>query len=131
MNAAHRAFHRIQSTGRFAKSMKIIDTRERWLVWLNLLFAGLASAGFLSCYYVAHRAAEEAVRRYGHNVDSGALVALVGWFFFLPAALLSALAAIAFWRGWWLRWLIEAAALAWCFLPVIFLVRGLFVPHGV
>jgi len=50
--------------------------------------------------YISIAAAEDAVRRYGRNVDSGALEWFVAVTYFAPVALLFALAALSFWRGW-------------------------------
>jgi hypothetical protein len=66
--------------------------------------------------WVARAAAADAVRRYGHNVDSGVLEYAAAVFFLLPVALLFAAAAIAGARGWRLgrgmHWLAVAAAVA-------------------
>jgi hypothetical protein len=63
-----------------------------WIAWLNLACACIAVASLVSCFY-GHRAAEQAVRDYGHNVDSGAYVILAGVVFFAPAAVLFGFAA--------------------------------------
>ena len=50
--------------------------------------------------FASYQAAADAVRRYGHNVDSGAVQEMVGVFYFAPVATLFALAALVQWRNW-------------------------------
>jgi hypothetical protein len=59
-------------------------------------FAALAVWAFLS----ASQAAAETIRRYGHNVDSGAYRLFLALFYLVPVAVLFALAALSHWRGW-------------------------------
>jgi hypothetical protein len=61
------------------------------------LFLALLAAGLI---YLSFGAAEESVRKYGRNVDSGALEWTIAVLYCLPVALLFALAAVSFWRRW-------------------------------
>jgi hypothetical protein len=85
----------------------------------NWTLASFCVFGVAACDYLGNRAAEEAVRTYGHNVDSGAYIELFGALFFVPAVLLFAIAGAAFWRSWRVRWILQAGAAAWLALPVI------------
>ena len=93
--------------------------RRPWSAWINWTLALLFLAAFGWCLYISQRAAEYAVRTYGHNIDSGAIEFLIGIFFFLPAALLFTLAGTSFWRGWRVRWILQAVAIAWLFLAFV------------
>jgi hypothetical protein len=52
---------------------------------------------------VSNEAAADAVRRYGYNVDSGALEWIAAVVYCAPVALLFSLAAVSLWRGWRIR----------------------------
>ncbi len=66
-------------------------------------------------YWRSGEAAAVAVRRYGHNLDSGAIEYAVVVVFLLPVALLFGVAAVAGARGWrlgrYLHWLAVVAAI--------------------
>lgn len=69
------------------------------------------------CFHAGHKAAGEAVRTYGHNVDSGALIILLGIVYLVPASILLALAGAAFWKSWRIKWFVEVIAVAWLVIP--------------
>jgi hypothetical protein len=72
----------------------------------------------------AHLAAEEAIRRYGANADSGAIQFLIAIIYFAPSAALLAVSAFGQWRRWKLRLLPQIAALAWVIaLPALDILR--------
>ena len=73
---------------------------------------GLAVLSLL-LIYAGNRAAADAVRRYGYNVDSGALEWMVAIVYLAPLALLFGFASLALSRRWWIgkyaHWLAVAA----------------------
>jgi len=97
--------------------------RAIWAAAINWTLAILSVVALGLCFYSGRRAADEAVRTYGHNVDSGAYIILAGVIFFAPAALFFTIAGTAWWSQWRLRWLFQAAAIAWMLLPVIGILR--------
>jgi hypothetical protein len=89
------------------------------IAWTNAILAGILVLAAAGLFVQSNREAEEAVRRYGHNVDSGAISYLVSTFFLMPSALAFGLTAIAMLRGWKIRWGVQIAALAWFVLPLL------------
>lgn len=83
-----------------------------------LLFSALSVASYLS----AKHAADEATRLHGHNVDSGAYLAVAATIYFTPGALLLGLAAAANVLRW--RWRAVPRVVAWLFVvwPVMAIV---------
>jgi Na+/H+-dicarboxylate symporter len=73
--------------------------------WFDTIVAILFAFLFAWFIYVANEAAAEAVRRYGRNVDSGALAWAAAVIYFGPVALLFAIAATALKQGWRIRWI--------------------------
>jgi len=67
----------------------------------------------------SNEAAADAVRRYGHNVDSGALEWIAAFVYCVPVALLFSLAAFSLWRGWRIRWYAHWFAVAGGVLPLL------------
>jgi hypothetical protein len=86
---------------------------SRWLAGVNLALAALAVAAIAWCFHIAREAAEDAVRTYGHNVDSGAYLIIFAIIYLAPPAILLTLAGFAFWRSWRVRWYIEGAVVLW------------------
>ena len=82
--------------------------------------AALFVAGFFWSQYAARVAAEEAIREYGHNVDSGAYLVIIGTLYFLPSAVIFALASIAMFRAWRFRPAYHLIAWAWVASPFLF-----------
>jgi hypothetical protein len=68
---------------------------------------------------VSNEAAAEAIRRYGHNVDSGALEWIAAVVYCAPVALLFSLAAVSLWRGWRIRWYAHWVAVAGAVVPLL------------
>jgi len=81
-----------------------------------LLFAALCGWSL----YAANEAAADAVRRYGHNVDSGAYVFFLGLFYFAPLALLFSAAAFAHFRNWRFGKWVHRLAITCTVAPVAF-----------
>ena len=96
-------------------------SRERVLAWIDTAAAILLAtcAGWL--IYISNEAAAEAVRRYGHNVDSGALTYTVAILYFAPNALLFGIAAITMARSWPLRWFAQWGAATCLIAPAVIL----------
>jgi len=86
---------------------------------LYVLGAALFLAGFFWSRYAAEAAAAQAVRDYGHNVDSGAYLLIIGTLYFLPAAFIFAAASFAMFRGWHFRWVFHLVAWAWVASPFL------------
>lgn len=85
---------------------------------LDAMGAALFGCGCVWLMLAGRWQAQQAVAKYGHNVDSGVLEWAVAMFYLGPASLLFALASIAGWRSWRIvrpaRWVASAFAL----LPV-------------
>jgi hypothetical protein len=86
---------------------------------VNWALAALTVAAIAWCFHIARLAAEDAVRTYGHNVDSGAYVFLFAFIYLVPPAILFTLAGLAFWRSWRLRWYLDGAVILWLAFCVI------------
>jgi hypothetical protein len=69
--------------------------------------------------WLSNEAAADAVRRYGHNVDSGALEFVAAVLYLAPVALLFSSAAITLWRGWRIRWYAHWFAVAVAVVPLL------------
>lgn len=84
--------------------------------WVNAS-ASVASFSLAVWFHrISDYAAEDAVSRYGHNVDSGVLEDAVARFYFLPAGVLFAIAAASMLTRW--RWRRAPGYVAWVFLVV-------------
>jgi hypothetical protein len=93
--------------------MNVAAPQGRIAAWVDasacLCFTALAVVS----YFSAQHEAEEAVRLYGQNVDSGAYLAATVVIYLAPAALLFGLAAVAQFLRW--RWRVVPHILAWAF----------------
>jgi hypothetical protein len=86
----------------------------RHVPWVNAS-AGFASFALAAWFHsLSDQAAQDAVARYGRNVDSGALEEAVARFYFLPAGCLFAVAALVMLTQW--RWRRVPSYAAWAFL---------------
>jgi hypothetical protein len=65
--------------------------------------------------------AADAVRRYGHNVDAGAVEYVTALLYAMPVALSLAFAAFGLWRVWRIRWYIHWLAAAGTVLLTIWM----------
>lgn len=94
---------------------------SRHLVWVDGAVSLVYAALFVWAIYTANEAAADAVRRYGHNVDSGALVFMAAVLYFAPVSLLFGLAALSWARGWrvqrYVHWFAIICAIGPLFLP--------------
>jgi hypothetical protein len=92
---------------------------SRRVALINAIVAIVLTGLAVWALYVSIAAADDAVRRYGENVDSGAIEGMVATIYLGPCALLFAMSALAVWKMWRPRWFIQAIALAWLTVPVI------------
>jgi nitrate reductase gamma subunit len=99
-------------------------TTNRTAAYVNLAIGLCAIALIAASFVIAHRAAAEAVRTYGHNVDSGTYVVVAAVLFVGPAAILFPLAAAGFWFGWRWRWFWQAVAAAGGAFPLLLTIAG-------
>ena len=81
--------------------------------------AVLAAALFAWCLSTARAAVEEAVRTYGYNIDSGALLWVAAIYYFLPVALLFALAAVFLHRHWRFQWIVHWIVVTLAIAPLL------------
>ena len=88
--------------------------------WVDALASAFFALLFFAMLRIARLAAEEAVRLYGRNVDSGALESAVAVFYCVPAALALAVASLAVFRGWRFHKALHWLAWAWAALPLMF-----------
>ena len=94
-------------------------TATRTVAWIDIALAFVYTAVFAGLLHAAQEAAADAVRRYGRNVDSGALEYLAAVIYFAPVALLFGLAALCLWRGWRVRWYVHWIAVAGAVVPLL------------
>ncbi len=79
------------------------SSQGRRVSWTARIDLGLGTVFLLGLAWSFHEAGIERrqdLQRYGHVVDSGAYISLVGVLFLLPMGLLFLLAGIGLWRGW-------------------------------
>ncbi|GAB3091391.1 hypothetical protein GCM10027159_05110 [Lysobacter terrae] len=85
----------------------------------------LFAVGVFWARHAATAAAEEAVREYGRNVDSGVLLSIIARWYFAPAAIIFAIASIAMFRAWRFRPAFHFVAWAWAALPFLLALASL------
>jgi hypothetical protein len=90
------------------------------LTYLDAIVAVLMVASLGWLLHASSRAAAEAIRLYGHNVDSGAIEGITATLYCAPNAVLFAFAAVAMWRAWRIRWFAQGIAIVWLIGPVMF-----------
>jgi hypothetical protein len=73
---------------------------SRKVAWVDGGFALMYAALFGCLVHASNKAAADTVRRYGYNVDSGALELMGAVVYSAPVALLFGLAAVSLWRRW-------------------------------
>ena len=93
-------------------------TPSRKVAWVDIIVAFLYAALLAWLVHASHEAAADAVRRYGQNVDSGALEFIAAVFYVAPVALLFGLAAVCLWYGWRVRWYAHWVAVAAAVVPL-------------
>jgi len=76
------------------------DRRIPWKAWVDLALGLIFLCGLFWTNHESALERQEALQRYGHVVDAGAYVGLVGVLFLLPMGLLFLIAGIGLWRGW-------------------------------
>ena len=91
-------------------------SESRRLAWINFGLAVMSICAMFVCFYIGNLQAQDAVRRYGHNVDSGFYLSLAALIACVPASIFFALVAAAFARGWRARWWLQVAAATWALL---------------
>lgn len=91
------------------------------VVWIDGIMSFTYWALFAWSQWAAHTEAEDAIKRYGSNVDSGNIEFAVGIIYFMPVAFLFGLAAFMLaisWRfKWYLHWFAVICAVMPLFLP--------------
>ena len=101
--------------------MRVTSNYSCWFAWIDaavaLLFAFLCAWSI----YVANAAAAEAVRLYGRNVDSGAMLYAAAVIYMAPAALGFGLASLSMFLAFRFRWVVQGLAVALAAVPVLFL----------
>jgi len=110
-----------------ARSLDPMITRPaiaKPLTYLDAIIAVLMVVSLGWLMHASFRAAAEAVRLYGHNVDSGAIEGITAALYCAPNALLFTIAAVAMWRVWPVRWFAQGIAIVWLIGPVMFAVFG-------
>ena len=80
------------------------QSTSRGVALANALLAVLFASAEAWFIYIAYAAAAEAVRVYGTNVDSGAILWLFGVYLLTPAVIVFAMAGVSFWWRWRTRW---------------------------
>jgi hypothetical protein len=95
-------------------------TRARLAAWIDAGCSTLFVLLGLWGIHAANEAAADAVRRYGHNVDSGAIVYFAVVVYVAPVAVLLALASCALFLQWSIRWYAHWIAVACAMAPVLF-----------
>ena len=93
-------------------------TPTRTVAWIDIALAFLYTGLFAWLLDASQEAAADAVRRYGRNVDSGALEYIAAVIYFAPVALLFGSAAVCLWRGWRIRWYVHWIAVAGAVVPL-------------
>ena len=92
------------------------STRSNSVAIIDLYAAIFLAALSALLIHVSNSAADDAVRRYGHNVDSGVFEWLAGVLYAAPLALLFGFASLALSRRWRIgriaHWLAVAAIVA-------------------
>jgi cell division protein FtsW (lipid II flippase) len=98
-------------------------TRPKTIARIDLGVAICLAALSLFLIYAADSAAADAVRKYGRNVDSGALEWMAAVLYVAPLALLFGFASLALWRQWriarYAHWLAIAALVALPFVDYV------------
>ena len=94
-------------------------TMQRKTLWFDSAMAVLFALTAAWLIYAANKAAEDAIRRYGHNVDSGALLGFAANVYFLPLAVVFAFAALSLRRGWRIQWVAHWFAVVGAVAPLL------------
>ena len=107
----------------FALDLKesVVRTSSK-LVSVNIAFSVLFAAAAAWFMWSSYREAEEAVRLYGRNVDSGAFSFAFAAVYLVPGAVVFALASLWASRQWRLRAAVQWAALLWLGIPLLWVV---------
>ena len=92
----------------------------RIVAWIDAVFSCVFVLLVVLLIYLANQAAADAIRRYGHNVDSGALAYFVAIVYLAPVAVLFAFASCALFLGWVIRWYVHWFAVLCAVAPIIF-----------
>lgn len=102
----------------------MIDQRLRAAAAIGNAVVALVMTACVPWFLHLSREAEaEAVRRFGRNIDAGALEEVAAKFYFMPGALLFGLAAILVAKRWPLRWPVQLACMLWLLIPVVIMAK--------
>lgn len=96
-----------------------MTTRLDRVLWIDVSSAVLFACLFVWAIYTANEAVADALRRYGHNVDSGALVWAAGILYFAPVAFLFGAAALCIRRRWKIMWVAHWLAVTCAVVPIL------------
>ena len=102
--------------------MKRSFNYSRWFAWIDAAVALLFALLFARSIYAANAAAAEAVRLYGRNVDSGALLYAAAVVYMAPAAFGFGLASLSMFLTFRFRWVVHGLPVALAAGPALFLV---------
>ena len=105
--------------------MPLVSSRSAF--WFDCIVATLLASLSSWSIYAANEAAADAVRMYGYNVDSGALVYALGVFYFAPVAVIFGIAALSFSQDWRIKWYVHWLAVVCAIGPILFAVASLLV----
>jgi uncharacterized membrane protein len=94
-------------------------TTSRTVAWIDIVLAFVYAGVFVWLLHASQEAAAGAIRRYGRNMDSGALEYIAAVIYFAPVALLFGSAAICLWRRWRIRWYVHWIAVAGALVPLL------------
>ena len=95
-----------------------MTVRRSFVVRIDVAVAVVFATLFVWSIYAANEAAADAVRRYGHNVDSGALQIAAAIVYFAPVAFLFALASLSILRSWRIGRTIHWLAISYAIVPL-------------
>jgi hypothetical protein len=99
--------------------MESVQQPKLTKAWIDAAAAAAFVGMFALLLNGSRVAAEEAVRLYGHNVDSGAYEYIAAVLYFAPGAILFVLAAVALFSRWRAARFLHGIAWGWVALPLV------------
>jgi uncharacterized membrane protein len=94
--------------------------RAKTVAWFDAALATMFALLGIWLIHMADKAAEFAVREYGRNVDSGAVLAMIAIAYCAPLAIAFALASWSLFSNWRIRWFAHWIAVVLAVVPLIF-----------